>query len=68
MWANADTLDATREELGEVLEELIALRLSKNLPIPSSAGPRFQLLPWPEASVPAFEPTTEGISSATSRN
>ncbi len=34
VWANADTLEETREELQEVLEEWIALRLSKNLPIP----------------------------------
>ena len=38
VWANADTLEATREELEEVLEEWIALRLSKNLPIPSIGG------------------------------
>lgn len=38
VWANADTLEVTREELEEVLEEWIALRLSKNLPIPSIGG------------------------------
>lgn len=34
VWANADTLEETREEL----EEWIVLRLSKNLPIPSIGG------------------------------
>ncbi len=38
VWANADTLEGTREELEEVLEEWPALRLSKNLPIPSIGG------------------------------
>lgn len=38
VWANADTLEGTREELEEVLEEWIVLRLSKNLPIPSIGG------------------------------
>lgn len=38
VWANADTLEETREELKEVLEEWIVLRLSKNLPIPSIGG------------------------------
>lgn len=38
VWANADTLEETREELEEVLEEWIVLRLSKNLPIPSVGG------------------------------
>jgi len=35
---NADTLEGTREDLEEVLEEWPALRLSKNLPIPSIGG------------------------------
>ncbi len=34
VWANADTLEATREELEEVLEEWIVFRLSRNLPMP----------------------------------
>ncbi len=38
VWVNADTLEGTREELEEVLEEWPALRLSKNLPIPSIGG------------------------------
>lgn len=38
VWANADTLEETREELAEVLEEWIVLRLSRNLPIPSIGG------------------------------
>lgn len=38
VWSNEDTLEGTREELEEVLEEWIILRLSKNLPIPTIAG------------------------------
>lgn len=38
VWANAATLEETRKELEEVLEEWIFLRLSKNLPIPSIGG------------------------------
>ena len=38
VWVNADTLEGTREDLEEVLEEWPALRLSKNLPIPSIGG------------------------------
>lgn len=38
VWANTDTLEATREELEEVLEEWIVLGLSKNLPIPAIGG------------------------------
>ncbi|PMB43930.1 HicB family protein [Fischerella thermalis CCMEE 5330] len=34
VWANADTLEACREELAEVLEEWILLRVSRNLPLP----------------------------------
>lgn len=34
VWANAPTLEACREELQEVLEEWIVLRLSQNLPLP----------------------------------
>ena len=38
VWANADTLEACRDELEEVLEEWIALRLSQNLTIPAVDG------------------------------
>lgn len=34
VWANADTLEDCREELAEVLEEWILLRVAKNLPLP----------------------------------
>ncbi len=34
VYANAGTLEACREELEEVLEEWILLRVSKNLPLP----------------------------------
>ena len=38
VWSNADTEEESRAELEEVLEEWIALSLSKNLPIPEIAG------------------------------
>lgn len=34
VWANTDTLEACREELKEVLEEWILLRVARNLPLP----------------------------------
>ena len=33
VYANADTLEDRREELEEVLEECLSLRISRNLPI-----------------------------------
>jgi len=38
VWANADNLEECRDELEEVLEEWIALSLSRRLPIPSVGG------------------------------
>jgi predicted RNase H-like HicB family nuclease len=38
VWANADTLEACRDELEDVLEEWIVLSLVKNLPIPTIDG------------------------------
>ena len=38
VWANADTLEGCREELEEVLEEWILLRVSKHLPLPTVDG------------------------------
>lgn len=38
VWANADTLEACREELQEVLEDWILISLRKNLPLPSIQG------------------------------
>lgn len=38
MWANADTLEACREELEEVLEEWILFRVSQNLSLPVVNG------------------------------
>lgn len=35
VYANADTLEACREELEQVLEEWLSLRLSRNLPVPA---------------------------------
>jgi len=38
VYANAKTLEACREELEEVLEEWILLRVAKNLPLPVVEG------------------------------
>ena len=38
VWANAGTLEATREELQEVLEDWLMLRLSKHSSIPPIDG------------------------------
>ena len=38
IYANADTLEACREELEEVLEEWILFRVSRNLPLPVVEG------------------------------
>jgi predicted RNase H-like HicB family nuclease len=38
IYANADSLEACREELAEVLEEWILFRVSRNLPLPTIDG------------------------------
>ena len=38
VWANADTLEACRDELKEVLEGWILLRVSLHFPLPSVDG------------------------------
>ncbi len=38
VWATGATLEACRDELKEVLEEWLALSLSRNLPIPDIDG------------------------------
>ncbi len=38
VYANADTLEACREELEQVLEEWILLRVSRNLSLPIIGG------------------------------
>lgn len=38
VYANAETLEACREELEEVLEEWLLLRVSRNLPVPAVDG------------------------------
>ena len=38
VYAHADTLEGCRDELEEVLEEWILLRVSKNLPLPVVDG------------------------------
>ena len=38
VYANANTLEAYREELEKVLEEWILFRISKNLPLPKVDG------------------------------
>jgi predicted RNase H-like HicB family nuclease len=37
IYANADSLEACRQELAEVLEEWILFRVSRNLPLPTHA-------------------------------
>ncbi|OGI78031.1 antitoxin HicB [Candidatus Nomurabacteria bacterium RIFCSPHIGHO2_02_FULL_41_18] len=39
VWANAKTLEECREELKEVLEGWLILRLKKNLPVPNFETP-----------------------------
>ena len=38
VYANADTLEACRDELEEVLEEWILFRVAQNLPLPQVDG------------------------------
>lgn len=38
VYANAETLEACREELEEVLEEWVLFRVSKNLALPAADG------------------------------
>lgn len=38
VYANAPTLEATRDELEEVLEEWLLFRISRNLPVPEVDG------------------------------
>ena len=38
VYADADTLEACREQLREVLEEWLLLRVSRNLPVPEVSG------------------------------
>jgi predicted RNase H-like HicB family nuclease len=38
VYANAETLEACREQLAEVLEEWILFRVYKNLPLPPADG------------------------------
>jgi predicted RNase H-like HicB family nuclease len=43
VFANAQTLDACREQLAEVLEDWILLRVSRNLDLPSINGTEIRL-------------------------
>ena len=43
VYAEADTLEDCREELAEVLEEWILLRISKYLPLPVIDGARLSI-------------------------
>ncbi len=38
VWANAPTQEACREELEEVLEDWLLVRISRHLPIPAIGG------------------------------
>jgi predicted RNase H-like HicB family nuclease len=46
VYANADTLEECRDELGEVLEEWILLRVSKHLPLPVVDGIEITIKDW----------------------
>jgi predicted RNase H-like HicB family nuclease len=39
LYANADTLEACREELASTLEDWLLFRISRHLPIPTLGGP-----------------------------
>ena len=43
VYANADTLEDCREELEEVLEEWLFLRISRNLPTPEIDGNKLKI-------------------------
>ena len=43
VYANADALETCREELQEVLEEWILLRVSRDLPLPTVDGIELQV-------------------------
>jgi predicted RNase H-like HicB family nuclease len=43
VYANTDSLEDCREELEEVLEEWLFLRISRNLPIPEIDGIKLQI-------------------------
>ena len=43
VYANADTLEGCREELEEVLEEWLFLRISRNLSIPEINGIKLKI-------------------------
>jgi len=43
VYANADTLEGCREELEEVLEEWLFLRISRNLSIPEIDGIKLKI-------------------------
>ncbi len=38
VWANAETEEDAREELAEVIEEWVLLRISQGLPVPDVGG------------------------------
>ena len=44
VWANADKLEECRDELKEVLEEWLLLRLAESLPIPAIDGIDLKML------------------------
>lgn len=43
VYANAESLEKCREELGEVLEEWVLFRVSRNLPLPTVDGIELQV-------------------------
>jgi predicted RNase H-like HicB family nuclease len=50
LWANADTLEACREELSSALEDWILLSVERHLPLPVVDG--IQLWPRPSVATP----------------
>ena len=44
VYASAKTLEACRNELSEVLEEWILIRISRNLPLPEVDGHKIEIL------------------------
>jgi predicted RNase H-like HicB family nuclease len=46
IYANANTLEACRDELESVLEEWILFRVSRNLPLPIVTGQGLMIIPF----------------------
>lgn len=51
VWANAQTLEACREELAEVLEEWVLFHVADNTPLPKIAGIDLNMKKLPRRAV-----------------